>query len=635
MSSSTSATTTMENTSVPVKTKFMYLDTLSTKGLVFSALCFFISLFIMVIVGAYGPVAGKSIEYPLTTTCSNPQNCTTILSLVLPDLSPFNQATWFTARMQRPILISTNKPALPASSFRYTQSYFTDVIADGTVLASNVPHNVEVNCQPYQDVCSGMLIFAAAHIYYTKYTVKVTLVNPQLPYAQFGNDLSPNVGVTLRHGYIADEYTMFEIGWKVFFLVITAIIVIAFIVRQITGPGSRNDLRKIIPSTTEQKWIMALGILLFFYNDPTFPTYISKPSLIFSGFYAVCSFTFIATILLYWLVMFDLARLQGEAGLHVSIDSLPPHQRPGACFWVPKILIICTIWTIAIASYMYARIMQLEDPTFSIFENVGQQVVQWFGTFVAGLGGVYVLYIFALMVLGCRHIKNMRSSSRFLLIVTITALIVILIGLFLNSYTALRETSAAFLSGAGVANIYVWTLMILHLPVEDPNKKDDHQELEPTPTTDNGGDNNEEEDEAPIPSIVLDVPSTNNTNEEFSSVPTKMIVESNEVTQNDIGITIDNNNNQDQQKDRRRRVSKIMENTTNNTTTTNNNNSSSSSPITNNNNTTTKNQKQRQPPLKTDDPRAQEGNNIQDFFTPSTTTTGIPSSTMNDFDFDD
>lgn len=240
----------------------MYLDTLSTKGLVLSAILFFAALFIMVIIGANGPIAGKSVEYPLFSTCNNVQNCTVNLEITLPDLSPFNQATWFTARIQRPRSNLTNQPVLPSSSFRYIQVYYIDVIADGTPLVTGVPHSVEVNCLPENNLCSGMLIFGAAHIYYTKYTVRVTFIDPLLPFAQIAN-LGSSVGITLRHGYIDDDYTLFEIGWKVFFLVITAIILIAYIIRQITGPGSRNDLRQIIPSTTEQKWILALGVLLF------------------------------------------------------------------------------------------------------------------------------------------------------------------------------------------------------------------------------------------------------------------------------------------------------------------------------------------------------------------------------------
>jgi hypothetical protein len=445
------------------KAKTILLDTLSTKSLVASALGLLSSLFILVVVGAYGPKAAAQAEYPVTSSCAVPTNCTVTVALALPDLSPYNQATWLTARMKRPTLRSTGTPALPSSLIQWTQAYTVAVTADGAPLATTT-HTVPVACRPNEATCSGMLMFAQSHIYYTKYAITLTLSQPLAEFAPLSSDLSADVGVVLRHGFIDEAYTTFEIGWKLFFIVIGTIILVAYLIRLITGPGSRDGDRKIIPSSIQQRWVAALGILLFFFNDPTFPSYITKPTLVLSGFYAVCSFTFIATLLLYWLVIFDLARLQGERGLTFSADDAPATERPGACFWVPKILLVSIFWTVSIAAYMYQRLQSLTDPTFQVTEAVGSEIVAWFGTFAAGVAGVYVLYMFALLVLSCRTFRTMRSSHRFVVATTLTALIVILCGLFLNAYTTLRETSAAFLSGFGAANLYVWALMLLHLP---------------------------------------------------------------------------------------------------------------------------------------------------------------------------
>lgn len=85
-------------------------------------------------------------------------------------------------------------------------------------------------------------------------------------------------------------------------------------VRLRMGPGSKDAEGKRIPTSIQQKWVWALGFLLFWFDDPTFVTYITSPTLVISGFYAVCSFTFLTVILLYWLVIFDLGRMQGEKG---------------------------------------------------------------------------------------------------------------------------------------------------------------------------------------------------------------------------------------------------------------------------------------------------------------------------------
>lgn len=152
------------------------------------------------------------------------------------------------------------------------------------------------------------------------------------------------------------------------------------------------------------------------------------------------------------------------AGLTFEIDGIEdPKQRPGACFWVPKVLLVSVLWTISVAGYMYIRIMQLSDPSYSITETFGQYG-QWAMSFVAGLVGVYVLYLFALLVLSCRHFKTMRPSFRYIVAMTLTTFITIACGLFLNAFTQLRETSVLFLASTGVANLYVWQLLVLHLP---------------------------------------------------------------------------------------------------------------------------------------------------------------------------
>lgn len=461
-----------ESSSVPPlpprspRVKFMLLDSLSTKALVASALAFFVSLVILVIVGAVGPYAALNREFAVSSTCFPLDNCTVTGSVDLPDMTPYNQATWVTVRILRPRLLATGQPVLPATEFRWTQGYTVSVTGDGNQLVDNLPHTTNAQCRPNDEQCFGIFLFAASHIYYSKFAVKVTLQSPLAAFAQFGASLDPTVRFVVRQGTIAEEYTTFEIGWKVFFIVITAIILGIYIGRLLTGPGSRDGLRRIIPNTTQQKWVLALGILLFFYNDPSFPTYITRPTLVLSGFYAVCSFTFLATLLLYWLVIFDLARIQGERGLTYDVDEVPsdPRERPGACFWVPKLILISIFWTISVASYMYVRIAQLTDPSYSITEAVGSQVVGWFSSFVTGIAAIYVLYFFGIVVLTCRNFRTLRPSNRFVVAVTIVALIIILAGLFVGSFTALRETSAAFLASAGVANLYVWALLLLHLP---------------------------------------------------------------------------------------------------------------------------------------------------------------------------
>ena len=466
--------------------KLVLLDVLSVKATVGAAALFFLALIVLVAIGAAGPTAVVWNTYTLTSSCAGSLTaCPVADTFTLPNLSPYNQATWLSASIQRPV-DTTVTPlgsafVLPAQAFTWTQRYNISILGDGKQLADTSLHASVVQCMPLtapggspaggggagqpSGQCSPLFIFAAPNIFYSSFVVTVAYDSPTQAFATIAG-ASPNVTIILRQGFISPSYTSFEVGWKTSFCVLTALGLAFFVFRLARGPGSRDAEGKLVRNSTAQKWVFALAVLLFFFNDPSFLSYILAPSLAISGFYAVSSYTFVCALLLYWLVIFDLARLQGEQGLSYSVEDDPdPRNRPGACFWVPKILIVSITWTVGVAAYMYARIEQASDPSFSVVEVAGP-VASWLATFAAGIAGVYVLYIFGLLVLCFRLFRTMRAPNRFVTAVTVTALLFTLVGLFLSSFTSLRETSALFLASIGSANVYVWTLMILHLPVE-------------------------------------------------------------------------------------------------------------------------------------------------------------------------
>jgi hypothetical protein len=58
----------------------------------------------------------------------------------------------------------------------------------------------------------------------------------------------------------------------------------------------------------------------------------------------------------------------------------------------------------------------------------------------------------------------MLVTNRFIVTVTVTALLVVLVGLFLGSFLQVQESSALFLVGTGLPTIYVWTMTLLFMP---------------------------------------------------------------------------------------------------------------------------------------------------------------------------
>ena len=122
-----------------------------------------------------------------------------------------------------------------------------------------------------------------------------------------------------------------------------------------SGPGTKHEETNVaLPSTIEQAYVWWLGLLLIFFNDPLFPLEVEHPSIVTSGWTAFCTVSFLASLLMFWLVMFDIARLQGEGGLTWQLGADNSNSL-GVGFWAPKVVLMTMFWTLSLAGYMYLR----------------------------------------------------------------------------------------------------------------------------------------------------------------------------------------------------------------------------------------------------------------------------------------
>ena len=204
--------------------------------------------------------------------------------------------------------------------------------------------------------------------------------------------------------------------------------------------------------------------MLIFFNDPLFQIEIESPSIVTSGWTAFCTVSYLATLFMFWLVLFDISRLQGEGGITWHMSSERSNDL-GACFWVPKVVFLTIFWTISLAGFMYLRMSMFSDPSFNLVGDVSKwPVLSWFISCVQGLVGFYIVYLFALLVLSLRNFRTLRPGARFFVCITIVTIIVMLTGLYLNVYTPMQSTAAAFLSVYAAANLYTWWLMLAYTP---------------------------------------------------------------------------------------------------------------------------------------------------------------------------
>jgi hypothetical protein len=237
------------------------------------------------------------------------------------------------------------------------------------------------------------------------------------------------------------------------------------------GPGVTDaESGKRVAATFEQKFILALSLLVIFLDRPGFASEIVQPTLGAYAFGAVTQTTALAALLFYWLFHFHIIALQSEAGASgMQWDDAAygagdagsgrrPHPSPvGPCFFIPKVLIITLGWAVFLSTLLYSRYMQLTDPAFSVMESY-PEFAGYLRGFAFAIGGVYLLMLAFYVALGLRKCRSMPRSGVLFTTVTLLPVVLVLAGVFTNSFTSTVSGSGFFVLSYGVANVYIWML---------------------------------------------------------------------------------------------------------------------------------------------------------------------------------
>ena len=300
--------------------------------------------------------------------------------------------------MNRPV--SSIDGSLISPSLRV--EYFMDwtlvaVRKNGDLITTNSTHTARIVCDPNMATCSSFLLFAQVLTAPTTYELVINVVDPLMPWRNVAN-VAPQITFTFNQGWLNEVYTTYEAGWKVFYVVITTLLWIQYMWALYSKSATLDaETGKKLTSTQEQVWVAVLGAFLFWFNDPLFITYLVAPTLAAAGFTALMTSTFVALLLFFFLCIADNARLEGTAGIRWR--SSRAARARGALYWIPKVVICSIIWALSLALYVFQRLAQLNDPSFTYVDTFGPAYTQYAQNFVAGIGACYVIYLFILAVL--------------------------------------------------------------------------------------------------------------------------------------------------------------------------------------------------------------------------------------------
>lgn len=478
------------------------------------------------------------------------------------DLSGYNQALWARALIDRPLVLSpgnTLVPALRSEAVEYGLDYsitVTATAADGTVtiLADNLNKSASISCPPKQISCGSITLLAVPFITSASYRVRAVLrdtlrhyldagipassfnvssEDPQAAAAAAARGWSAVAAVTtsIRAGNVNSSFTRFQISGKYTFLALSIILFIAYSWAMCRGQGARHPASGTrLSSSRDQSFVWALSFLLIWFNDPAAILSVTAPTFSASAFYAVSALTFVALLLLYWMVSFDDARSSAVNGW--ALKQWAQHREAAAaaaaggaeaagdfaaaaapsgtsrlpalssavlsaavaameegasstqvlgkickcscsrvastmCFWLPKLLWVVISWLIALAYYMVQRLSYMQDASFDLFATY-PLIGRFFGTFIAFWGAVYILYVGTFLLLNLYHFRALSSSGKSTLSITLITLIAVLAGYFASANLTINvsNSSILFLSSLAAVNCYIWFLAVAFMPLK-------------------------------------------------------------------------------------------------------------------------------------------------------------------------
>ena len=419
----------------PRKSQTLLIDTLSCGTTTCLSIFFIFALTLSGIVGALGPA--RTVSQSVLTTGYPPweRGGADPIVFVAPisDLTPYSQYAMFSAQLYRP-LDTAGVPALFKTPIYYQLPLTiaaTGVYASGAPFTTgNASHVRSLNCPELSPLCTITFLMVQAPVYDTSsYSIQLEVAQADVFAGFSGVELMTPQKVQMRvvANTVSPQYTKFEIGYKLFLVSLSVVVAVFYIAFLRCGKGAKDAAGIRLPLTLEQGFVLGLVIVLPFFNDPSIILQITAPTLGASVFYAVSSVSFLALLLMFWLVTLHTSTLEGErrsgggdggGGVPVTVGSI-------LCFWMPKIVTITLLWVALLSAILWFRFQLYTDPATSVSE-------MGFGTYVQDFAYIieaaYLLQIAYFWISSMRHCVRVSNSKRFVFVITTVTFIIALIG---------------------------------------------------------------------------------------------------------------------------------------------------------------------------------------------------------------
>lgn len=294
-----------------------------------------------------------------------------------------------------------------------------------------------ISCNKGDYWCSSTVLVNIAFVQYSHYRITVSA------------SLDSWWGDTqFQLKWVNAANTRYELWWRVAFLILTVFFtcVYLFFLRSV----------KISLWTTEQKWTVILLLALFGFNNPFFELYIFVDGWFPVFLNELLFASFFAALLLYWLITFDGIRRE-SAKMNVCL------------FYIPKLVYVTACWILVILVLTWNQLHNLSDPTHYYANDLASYVfVAIIAIILCAIYLIWIAYLvfraFVESVVGARLRRRVMAFGGFTLGVMFLFILLVIINFL--APPEIENNAAKFLVTISLANIYVWVLVILFLPIK-------------------------------------------------------------------------------------------------------------------------------------------------------------------------
>uniref|UniRef100_A0A7S1XTX2 Wntless-like transmembrane domain-containing protein n=1 Tax=Phaeomonas parva TaxID=124430 RepID=A0A7S1XTX2_9STRA len=406
-----------------------------------SALVFIVAC----VIGATGPQVFRSKEGNVITVAVN-ENAT--LHSLIRDLSPENQLIFVAVEVEHPTMLSDDVELEYDQHFRidYVDGYDCDD-CDRHRIVEDRQVTKRVRCPANKQFCNEVVIFSEHYLDYERYDLGITLSNP-IPVVD-SDCAGDSVQVKLSIDYINREYTRFELGFKYTFLFFSLLALLlpeyGYLWSLLAVPTNEWSFN--------QKWVLALGVLLVFYNDPFFAASIYKENgLDFSVAHVTFLTIFFCAVMLFWLCIFE----RMAAGVPDSTWSAQ------IGFWMPKTVLIGFLGITTISLFVLIRTNMEEDASFEGIDDIDNYPAEV--SIIATCTTIYAVWLLTLLFRTCNKFRKLSIEYQFIFCYTLVVILFTIAGILTGAMYPLPSTPIEFLVFYAVFNSYILTLMYAYTP---------------------------------------------------------------------------------------------------------------------------------------------------------------------------